>query len=203
MEVLFAFAVAFGFSFIGSIPPGTLNLTMIQLGLESKLDAALRFAFAAALIEYPYAWVAIEFKNLITRVPYIEKNLELFVALVMVVFAIFSLWSAGSESKALRAFHNSGFRRGIILSILNPLALPFWVGITAYVESMGWVRLSTGLRLHAYLLGVSVGAFCLLMLCAHLSKRLAPYFSNPTVIRKIPGYTLLVLGVYGLFQYLN
>ena len=42
------------FSFLGSIPPGTMNLAVLQLGLEQKIKTALRFSLAVAIIEYPY-----------------------------------------------------------------------------------------------------------------------------------------------------
>ena len=48
VQVFFIGLVA---SFLGSIPPGTLNILVLQLGLDNKLKAALRFALAVALIE--------------------------------------------------------------------------------------------------------------------------------------------------------
>ena len=71
MEMLQNFLFAFLFSFLGSIPPGTLNLTVLQLGIERKINIALRFAIAAALIEYPYAWLAVAFEGFITSSPVI------------------------------------------------------------------------------------------------------------------------------------
>jgi threonine/homoserine/homoserine lactone efflux protein len=60
------FLWGFFFSFIGSIPPGTINLTCVQLGLEKKIKIAWRFAIAASVMEYPYAWIAVEFAEWIT-----------------------------------------------------------------------------------------------------------------------------------------
>ena len=77
MEMLQAFLMAFVFSFLGSIPPGTLNLTMVRLGLEHKMTIAWRFALAAALIEYPYAWLALLFEDWITSSPAVIQNFKL------------------------------------------------------------------------------------------------------------------------------
>ena len=41
MVYIQAFILGFIFSFIGSIPPGTLNVTVLQLGLENKKEIAL------------------------------------------------------------------------------------------------------------------------------------------------------------------
>ncbi|HEY0651933.1 MAG TPA: hypothetical protein VGD65_02355, partial [Chryseosolibacter sp.] len=79
------FIVGLVFSFIGSIPPGTLNILVLQLGLESKVKVAMRFAIAVAIIEYPYALIAVVFEDLITSSPVIAQNFQLVGATVMTV----------------------------------------------------------------------------------------------------------------------
>lgn len=204
MEAILSFAIAFAFSFIGTFPPGTINLTIIQLGLEKKTGVALRLALAAALVEYPYAWLAIEFQELITSSPAITDNFELISAVVMTSFGVLNLWSQSrtNQSAMAKKFQESGFRRGLILGILNPLALPFWVAMTAYIKSQGWTDLSTNTELHAYLVGVSAGGFALLTIFTFLARQVVRYFQENRFIRKIPGITLLVLGVYATIKYL-
>jgi threonine/homoserine/homoserine lactone efflux protein len=202
MDALLAFFIAFFFSFIGTIPPGTINLTIIQLGLEHRISTAWRFALAASLIEYGYAWLAVEFENLITSSPAVTGNFELIAAVVMITLGTISLVSSKRPSALAQRFNESGFRRGIILGLLNPLALPFWVAMTAYIKSQGWITLSTNVELHCYLLGVSVGGLALMMLFAVLAKKVVSYFQGNTLLKKIPGITLLVLGVYAIVQYI-
>lgn len=202
MIALINFLVSFFFSFIGTIPPGSLNLNILQLGLENKINIAWRFALAAALMEYPYAWLAIKFERIITSSTLIVENIQLLTAVVMILLGIFNLRSVRKPSRFSEKFNNSGFRRGILLSLLNPLALPFWVGTTAYLNSQGWIDLTSPLDLHAYLLGVSVGALSLLILLAYLAKRIVSGFHHISVLKKIPGIILLALGLYAFIQYL-
>jgi threonine/homoserine/homoserine lactone efflux protein len=201
MEALITFFIAFFFSFIGTIPPGTLNLTIIGLGLEHRLSTAWRFALAAAIIEYPYAWLAVEFEALITSSPVITDNFQIITAAVMIVLGIFSLWSSKKPSAFAKRFQESGFRRGVLLALLNPLALPFWVAMTAYLKSQQWVDLDTGSELHFYLLGVSLGSLTLLILLAYLARKVVSQFQGNTFLKKIPGITLFILGAYALTQY--
>lgn len=197
------FLISFVFSFIGSVPPGTLNLTIIQLGLENRMAVALRFAFAASLVEYPYAWIAVKFERLITASPVITANLHLIAAVVMIVFGTISLWQSSKKPSNVQArFQNSGFRKGFLLGILNPLALPYWIAITAYLKSQGWIDLSSTLELHAYFFGVFAGAFLLLVLFAYLAQKVMSALKNLPVIRKVPGAMLVALGVFSLFQYI-
>lgn len=196
-----SFIVSFAFSFIGSIPPGTINLTILQLGLEKKINTAWKFAFAASFMEYPYAWIAVKFANLILSNPAIVKNMHLITGVVMIVLGTLNLWASTRTTALAVRFSNSGFRRGLVLGILNPLAIPYWIAMTAYFKTQNWIDLSSNLNLHSYLLGVFLGAFLILIVIAHLANRLADIFKHSKLLRKIPGITLLILGVYSLIQW--
>lgn len=202
MNALHTFLIAFIFSFLGSIPPGTLNLTMLRLGLEHKMNIAWRFAFGAAIVEYPYAWLALLFEDWITSSPVIINNFKLISALVMITLGALTIRTARKPVDTVAPVRESGFRKGLLLGILNPLALPFWIGITAYLKSQGWVTLSTSQEVHSYLLGISLGALGLLITVTHLARKATNIFSPQGKIRFIPGGVLLVLGAYALVEYL-
>jgi len=200
--ILQVFIIGAVISFIGSIPPGTLNLSVLQLGMEHKTKTALRFALAVSIIEYPYAWVGVVFEDWITSSPVVVDNFQLITAVVMLVIGIFSIWSARKPSEFSIKFNESGFRRGLILSILNPMAIPFWVAYTAFLKSQGWIDLSTQWRVHSYVLGTSIGVMVLLTLFTFLAQRLATYVKDNRIVKLVPGLTLLVLGTYALIKYL-
>lgn len=203
MEVINAFVMAFLFSFLGSIPPGTLNLTVLQLGLQHKMDIAVRFAVAAAIVEYPYAWLAITFENVITDNNFIAGNLQLFAGIIMVVLGVLNIFYGTHKTKMVETFHASGFRRGLLLGILNPLALPFWIGVTAYLKSLQWISLSTPFQIQAFLFGICLGAFSLLLLVAQLSKKLLAELKEHILVQRVPGIVLIALGAYALFTFLS
>jgi len=200
--IIQVFLVGTVLSFIGSIPPGTLNLAVLQLGMEHKIKTALRFALAVAIIEYPYAWIAVVFESWVTASPVVVDNFQLITAIVMTVIGAFSIWSARKPSEFSVRFNESGFRRGIVLSILNPMAIPFWVAYTAFLKSQGWIDLSTQWLVHSYVLGTSAGVMILLTLFAFLAQRLASYVKDNRIVKMIPGVTLLVLGLYAFAKYL-
>ncbi len=202
MGAITAFLLSLSFSFIGTIPPGTLNLSIIQLGLDKKITTAWRFGIAASIVEYPYAWLAVKFEDLITSSPVITDNIQLITAIIMLSVGALTLWSANKPTDLGEKFKSSGFRRGILLGILNPLALPFWVGTTAYLRGQHWIDLSSTLSLHCYLLGASLGALAVFMLFAYLAQRIVSEFQQSHRIKKIPGYILLALGCYAFIKYL-
>ncbi len=201
MNYLWVFFLGFFFSFIGSIPPGTLNITVLQLGLDRNIKVAFRFALAVAIIEYPYAWIGVQFEYYISSSPVVLENFQLIAALAMTILGISNLWPTRTATGFAKKFSESGFRRGIILSLLNPMAIPYWMGFTAYLKVQGWIDLSTAGLLHSYVLGTAVGALALLALLVVFAQRLAPYIQGSRWIKIIPGLILLGLGFYAWWKY--
>ncbi len=201
MTAVLNFLLAFFFSFTGSIPPGTINLSAVQLGLDRQAAIAWRLALAAAMAEYVYAFLAVQFEGFITSSPLVIRNFHLIAACVMLTLGALNLRAASGPTNLTRRLQRSGFRRGLVLGLLNPLALPFWVGITAYLKSQHWIDLSRPVWLHAFLLGVSLGGFTLLVSVAYLAKKVLVLFKQQEFIRKIPGYVMLVLASYALVRY--
>ncbi len=202
MDYFKVFFMGFIFSFVGSIPPGTLNLTVLQLSLEKKIGIALRFALAVSIIEYPYTWIGVHFQYLISSSPVVVENFQLIAAIVMTALGIYNLWPTRIPTGFAKKFNESGFRRGIVLSILNPMAIPYWMGFTAYLKAQGWIDLATPGLLHSYVFGTAIGAMALLTLLVFFAQRLAPYVQGSRWIKIIPGLLMLGLGMYAFWRYL-
>lgn len=201
-EVVTTFAIAFLFSFIGTIPPGTLSLSIVQLGLNHRINVAWRMALASALIEYPYAWIAIEFQDLIMGSLEFSHRFHLITGMVMILLGALNLWTSVRPSRFSQRFDSSGFRRGLVLGLLNPMAIPFWIAMTAYLKTHGWVDLSEGMEVHAYLLGVSAGTVALYMMLAYLARKVVSHFKTNGFIQRAPGVLLILLGLYSLSEYI-
>jgi threonine/homoserine/homoserine lactone efflux protein len=202
MNYLYVFFLGFIFSFIGSIPPGTLNVSILQMALQGKTAIATRFALAVAIIEYPYAWIGVQFEYWLTSSPMVVSNFQLIAAIVMTSIGIFNLIPSKPNSGVTSKFNESGFRRGLLLSVLNPMAIPYWMGFTAYMKAEGWINLSSTGLLHSYVFGTSVGAMALLSLVIFYAKKLSPYVQGSKWIKIIPGLVLLSLGLYAFAKYL-
>src|SRR5690242_13403323 len=99
MYALIAFRVAFIFSFTGSIPPATLTRSIMQLRLEHRINVAWRSAVACTIVEIPYAWIAIEFGNLISDSPLITEYFPLITGTVMIVLGALNIVMANKPSQ--------------------------------------------------------------------------------------------------------
>lgn len=197
--------IAFVFSFLGSIPPGAINLSVLQLSVEGKFKAALRFAIAAAIVEFPYAFIAVKFQAYLLNSPLIIDNIKLIAASVMLLLGLINIYTSKRPTdQTLRRLKDSGFRKGLIISILNPLAIPFWVGVTAYLDGLGWVSLDNSEEILWFVLGISMGTFFLLLLALLLGKKISRFLNTESwTVRYIPGIVYLFLGFYALAQFFN
>ena len=95
----------------------------------------------------------------------------------------------------------SGFRKGFLISIANPLAIPFWIAITAYLTSNEWIALTSSNEL-IYVAGISTGTLSLLMTVTFLGSRASRLIQKQERAKKIPGFVLLGMGLYSLAQLL-
>ena len=198
------FIISFFFSFVGSCTPGTINLSAVQLGLDKKGRLVRRLAFAAAIMEYIYAWIAVKFEKWLTSQPLVLSNFELIAAIVMTTLGVLSLISVSKPTAFVEKFSNSGFVRGLVLGILNPLSMPYWIGVTAYLKSMHWIDLQSGMQLHSYLAGVSAGVFTLLIVVGFLANKVVSYIEHrKTQLMKFPGMLMIGLGMFAFFRYLT
>jgi len=194
------FMIAFIFSFIGSIPPGAINITVIQYTLEKKIKAALRFSAASALVEFPYVIIAIYFSEMLLSSDTIMNNIKLISVLVMFSLAFLNTYGYLNPSHSVGNSNSMGFRKGLVISIFNPMAIPFWIGVTAYLMDQKWVKIETTNEILCYAFGVSIGTFLLLSSLIAATYKFNFRLQNQRLSKLIPAIVFYILGFYGLSQ---
>lgn len=198
--------IAFVVSFVGSIPPGTINITSMQLSVLDHKRAALFFALAASLTELIYAGATVRFQMLLNSYPFFTENFQIITAAAMIVLGILNLFVKSKSSSFLSKADNlkgrNGFKRGVILSILNPLTIPFWLTVTAYLQSNHWISLD-GIYFWWYVLGISTGTFSLLLLVNKIGNRFTHIADNDWLVHKLPGIIFIILGLYNFIGWIS
>ena len=200
--ILQTLVIAFAISYVGSIPPGTVNVSVMQLSILKKHRAAVFFSLAACLVEFIYAGITVQFHLFLNSHPEIAFYFQVVTAIALIGLSISNLFSKSTSSSIkvdTKVTGRHGFLRGLILGFLNPMTIPFWLAITTYLENDGLVEV-TGLGFWVYLIGLSSGTFILLLTVDGLGKRFSRVADNSFVVHKVPGFILLALGVYYLFK---
>jgi len=184
------------FSFMGSAPPGVLNMYAFQLGLQKKKTAAVRFALAVGISEFIFAWIALRCAHWIVSVPAVARYFHYMTAAVLTIMGIAMLAAASRPQTKER---KSGFRKGLLLSLLNPMVVPFWIGISAYMQLRGWLRAEEFIDVFVFALGASLGVTALQLTYIFLSAKMGTERWREK-IKYIPGALLLCLAAYSCFK---
>ncbi len=198
--ILQTLIVAFVISYIGSIPPGTINVSVMQLSILKKHRAAIFFALAATIVEFGYAAITVQFHIFLNNNETISSYFQIITAAALIGLGLFNLLSKTTSKSVkvndeLKGRH--GFGKGLMLGLLNPMSIPFWLAITTYLENDGLIDVQ-GFGFWAYLIGLAAGTFCLLITIDAMGKRFAKISDNTFLVHKVPGFILLGLGVYFL-----
>ncbi len=195
MQLVQAFIVAFVFSYIGSIPPGTINLSVIQLSLQGKGRSALNFALAAAFIEFFYASFAVGIEYFFLSKVDLTMHFKVIAGMAMIVLGVVNYFKKPTPASAGSTTNFHGFKQGTIVSIFNPLAIPFWIAITAYLKSHQWVVINSNTFIF-YIVGISTGTFALLASLSYLVSISNFQLEKHHLINKIMGIIFILLGLY-------
>lgn len=201
MNLLWLFTVGFVCSYLGSIPPGVINISVLQYGLHGHQKLGLRFGLAASLVEFVYAAGTVRFHLFLAQHETFTENFELISAIVLVTLGIVSLANSHrAPSAKATAESPRAFRKGLLIGLANPIVIPFWLGVTAYLQSHNIIVIS-GYDLFVYVAGISAGTFMLMATVVYLSRRFQRVVENRKVVNRIPGIVLLALGLYSFYNW--
>ena len=133
-------------SFAGSLPIGTLNVSITNLVINKNIAGAILFGIGAILVEVALVRIALvvvrrlEGMTRLEGIPRLLQGFRMIACIVIFLFAFLSLDAAWHMQKAGVAIPFTGdapFVSGLVLSLLNPLHLPFWMGWTAMLRTKG------------------------------------------------------------------
>ena len=91
MSVLFAFAFAVLFSFVGVLPPGIVNMTVANYSVKKSLKRARRFINGAILVVFIQSVLGYYFATFLESHPKEMQNLKLVRSVVFILLTIFFL----------------------------------------------------------------------------------------------------------------
>lgn len=188
-------------SFIGSLPFGPINLVMIDLTINYRLRSSYWFAVAAALVEMGQSFVALWCSawlwQLIHQGTWVKLAGFFFFLLLGTVF----FFKKGKENTHLAEnSQKSFFLKGLVVAVLNPQAIPFWVIMLTFLSSASVMNITAKSPLFYILffnIGAASGKLLALLLFGILSERIMrrSYFIRH-YINRIIGIILIGIGVF-------
>lgn len=190
-------------SFLGTLPLGTLNVSITNLAINKGYAAATLFASGAILVEVAIVRIAM---SAVGKLEKLHRYLKLFSGLsLLLLFSLaFITIIAAVERKSFEAalpFTNSNpFLSGMLLSVLNPLHLPFWLGWTAVFKSKGILKHCTS-SYNIYMIAIGLGTSVAFWLFGFAGSYVIKALNNQQyLINWMVGISLLIAATMQLFK---
>ncbi|MDR3712651.1 MAG: LysE family transporter [Puia sp.] len=197
------FFLAFGISFLGTLPIGTLNVSVANLVIHMDTAGAVQFALGTILVEVALVRATVVILKRLEKMKRLFKFFNAVACVVLFLLAGIGLRAAFQIQKPEAVMPLTGrrpFIAGLLLSILNPLHLPFWMGWTAVLKSKKVLPESAG-SYNLYVTAIGTGT-SLAFLCYGLAGHLLidVLKERQVVINVLVSLTLLMTGLVSLYK---
>lgn len=155
--------LGFWVSYLASLPPGTISLSVIETTIQKGLKQAAMVAFGAIVIEFFQAYIATYFAAWMQGRPAIDQFIQISVIPIFLALSVY-YYRESKKVKEMVLVEGARFRKrdsfmkGAIVSLLNPVAIPFWAFYSIVFQNNGWV-LPRHLDIFFYVIGIILGTF--------------------------------------------
>jgi len=176
--IFLTFFIGLFANFIGYVPPGNINLTLVQITVNRGLRQALLFIISFSCVELFFTYFIMHAAKWLSG----QVKLDMVIDWVMVVlFGVLGAitWMHRKKMPKTNYSNTESIRYGIMLGFLNPMQVPFWIITGTYLITHRWV-LDGRLALVIFSLGAAAGAFLALFLYAKFAGYIKTKFDLST-----------------------
>jgi threonine/homoserine/homoserine lactone efflux protein len=183
-------------SFLGTLPPGALNITATQITAQKGQEAALLFSAASLLTEVIIVRLALTgMKKFIER-RRLFQVLEFATAVLLLAMTVGCFIAAakmGGLANILPDYHFPPFSSGVLMTLINPLHIPFWLGWTSVLMNKG-IMSPVQVHYNWYIAGIGLGTFFGFLAFIYTGQILLTSFeSNQFIICLLVGIILMIM----------
>jgi threonine/homoserine/homoserine lactone efflux protein len=187
MTFTILFLIAFTLSFVGTLPPGLITLTITQTTISEGKSAGLRNGLGATIPEFLYTYVALIGIDFLLDHADISYYIQWASVVIFLALGLWFWFAKPSEIREVqvKANHRKFFLRGLTAGFFNFLIVPFWVVV------VGWLRAN----------GYALGALLAFVLYVELGAVILRRFQEVAAyVNKIIGGLFLLLFAYQLWE---
>jgi threonine/homoserine/homoserine lactone efflux protein len=141
---------------IGYIPPGNINLTLVQITINRGLRQAFYFIAAFASVEVLFTFGIMRFVQWLSSEINLSDIIDIGMIALFLILGVIT-WRSRKEMPKKDYSKKDSIRLGLILGVVNPMQVPFWLFVGTYLISHEWIN--TGyLSLSIFSIGSGLGA---------------------------------------------
>lgn len=187
------FLLAFALGFVGYLPPGNINLTVVQLSVSSHRRHWQWFVMFAAIMEFIYCFACLYGMQILLKQSQLLVVLNWVAVAIFLALGLFSLLH--TDNSPPQTSKPTGVKRGILVAIFNPLQVPFWMVWGVYVMHDNWLK-QDAVSIALFSIACSLGTIAVLYMYAEAGKKLIERLKvNKNLLNRMIGGLLIGLAV--------
>lgn len=193
---------------MGYIPPGNINLTVAQLTINKGMRQALYFILSFSIVEVFFTFGMMRFARWLSSDVNIDSNIsdvrlgtyvDAFMIILFIVMGTIT-WINRKKIPKTKAEDNRSRKGsvfyGMLLGVLNPVQIPFWLFFGNYVILHEWIH-TNYLSLIIFSIGSGIGSALALYGYAHFAKYIQEKFAlSSHIINRSIALFLYALALY-------
>src|ERR1700744_1200422 len=155
-------------NFIGYIPPGNVNLTVVKITINRGMKQALQFIIAFSSVELIFTFIIMHAAEWLSQQVKLDVMIDWFMVALFSVLGTIT-WLNRNRPPKTKVSDSASLKQGILLGFINPMQVPFWMVTGTYLITHQWIL--TGVwELAIFSLGSAAGAFLCLFLYADWAR---------------------------------
>lgn len=166
-HIVILFFATFSAASMGVMLPGLVNMTAAKTSALKGRTNGILFAIGASLVVIGQAYIAVVVSKYLYRNIHI---IDILLKIAVIVFAFFAIYffvtGRKRKEKKIRSAYVSkrkSFFKGMLLSALNLLPIPYFCGINAAWNVSGWIKFELT-DILIFILAAGLGTFASLYL---------------------------------------
>lgn len=147
-------------SFLGSLPPGHLTVAATYITAQQGTDAGIIYSLGAMLAEVLVVRLALSAMNRMAGKHKFFFILEIITILLLTAMTIGCFYFATQVNTitATRQYNITNlFSTGFLISIINPIHFPFWIGWSVFLMDRN-ILLPNTRNYNWYVFGIGIGS---------------------------------------------
>lgn len=195
------FSSGYGVSLIGALPLGVLNVTAFKIAITKGLYDALLFTIAVVSIEIVVVRICLFAAGRIR----INSKLSYYlypIAIALLVYLAIDILTSIQEITTIKTDGiffpeiKSSFLLGLLLSALNPLQFPYWIGWNKIMLERKVLKVTT-VSFSSYLIGIGLGTLTALLLFIFIGHYIFKDFEEYNyIVSLILGLIYICFAIY-------
>lgn len=194
MKLFKIFIWGFGVSFVGTLPPATLNVATMQITVQESILNAFYFTLGCIVCEMTFVRISL------VGIKWLQHQKKLFRWMEWITFALIAVLALGSFVAAGKAGTQKNvvlnndiprFILGLGMRVISPTQIPFWFGWSTILYSKKILEPRNDFY-NLYIIGIGLGT--LLGSCVYI-------FGGKYVVEKLhTNQSLLNYIIGGVFS---